>query len=108
MTIYKTEILQPLLPNSKVVKAFNMILQEVFEYSIKDLKLYNIACFITSAFLDAKSEISLLSNDLGFTSQCRLVNKKQIKWCIQSLSKDNHFFVFDLSPVFDRLRQTKT
>ncbi|SEA76625.1 NADPH-dependent F420 reductase [Psychroflexus halocasei] len=66
--ISKTEILQQQLPNSKVVKAFNTILQEVFEYSIKDLKSYNIACFIASDFLDAKSEVSDLSSDLGFTT----------------------------------------
>jgi predicted dinucleotide-binding enzyme len=67
ITISKTEILQQQLPNSKLVKAFNTILQEVFEHSIKDLKLYNIACFIASDFSDAKSEVFTLVKDLGFT-----------------------------------------
>lgn len=66
ITVSKTEILQGQLPNSKVVKAFNTILQEVFEHSVKNLKFYNIACFIASDFSDAKAEVSTLASDLGF------------------------------------------
>lgn len=67
ISVSKTEILQQQLPNSKVVKAFNTVLQEIFEHSIKDLKSYHIACFMASDFSDAKAEVSVLASDLGFT-----------------------------------------
>jgi hypothetical protein len=67
--VSKAEILQRQLPKAKVVKAFNTILQEVFEYTIKDLKAYNITCFIASDFEDAKRQVSEIAYILGFNVQ---------------------------------------
>ncbi|MBS7122641.1 MAG: NAD(P)-binding domain-containing protein [Dysgonomonas sp.] len=64
--ISKTQILQSQLPNSKVVKAFNTIMQEIFEYTLIDIKSYNISCFIASDHIDAVNIIIELANTLGF------------------------------------------
>lgn len=66
--VSKTELLQRQLPKAKVVKAFNTILQEVFEYTIIDMKALNIACFIASDFEDAKRQVSTIVNKLGFNA----------------------------------------
>lgn len=67
-TISKAEVLQSQIPNTKVVKAFNTVLQEIFEYSFLNLKELNVPCFISSDFDDAKKIVSTLVNDLGFVS----------------------------------------
>jgi hypothetical protein len=67
-TISKAEVLQSQIPNAKVVKAFNTVLQEIFEYSFLNLKELNVPCFISSDFDDAKKIVSTLVSDLGFVS----------------------------------------
>lgn len=64
--ISKTEILQLQIPKAKVVKAFNTILQEVFEYTFIDIQSLNISCFIASDHQDAIDQVIELTNDLGF------------------------------------------
>lgn len=67
-TTSKAQILQSQIPNAKVVKAFNTVLQEIFEYSFLNLKELNVPCFISSNFDDAKNIVSTLVNDLGFVA----------------------------------------
>ncbi|MBS5908247.1 MAG: NAD(P)-binding domain-containing protein [Dysgonomonas mossii] len=64
--VSKTQILQGQLPNSKIVKAFNTIMQEIFEYTLTDIKSHNISCFIASDHIDAVNTVIKLSNTLGF------------------------------------------
>ncbi|MAY88601.1 MAG: F420-dependent NADP oxidoreductase [Pseudooceanicola sp.] len=66
INISKAEILQHQLPEAMVVKAFNTIIQEVFEYTIKDIDEYTVTCFIASNFEDAIKQVSKIVYDLGF------------------------------------------
>lgn len=63
----KTQILQVQIPKAKVVKAFNTILQEIFEYTLSDIRSLNISCFVASDHQDAKDIVIELANELGFS-----------------------------------------
>ena len=62
----KSQILQKQLPNAKVVKAFNTISQEIFEYTNKNLRAYGVSCFVASDHEDASETVVNLANELGF------------------------------------------
>lgn len=64
--VSKTEILQRQIPDAMVVKAFNTIIQEIFEYTAQDLTSFNISCFLASDFPEATATVSNLVKDLGF------------------------------------------
>ncbi|MGH2415207.1 MAG: NADPH-dependent F420 reductase [Microcystaceae cyanobacterium] len=54
------------VPNTHVVKAFNTMAQEVFEFTHEVLQEYNVSCFICSNNQQAKETVMTLAEEIGF------------------------------------------
>jgi predicted dinucleotide-binding enzyme len=61
------EALQTQAPNAKVVKAFNMLAQEVFEIERAELQDKRVSVLIATDDTDARAAVEILTRDLGMT-----------------------------------------
>ncbi len=60
------EILQKQVPEARVVKSFNTMAMEVFEYCPVNIKSYQISNFVCSDNNEARSLVKQLSEEIGF------------------------------------------
>ncbi|MDT0644827.1 NAD(P)-binding domain-containing protein [Zunongwangia sp. F363] len=67
--ISRAQILQSQIPEAYIVKGFNTITQEIFEYSGRGLKELEVTCFVASDNRNAAKEVMKLAEDLGFNAE---------------------------------------
>lgn len=60
------EILQKQVPEAKVVKSFNTMAMEVFEYCPDEIKSYQVTNYICGNDVEARNVVNQLSTELGF------------------------------------------
>lgn len=59
------EKLQTWLPETKVVKCFNTMAQELFEMPVDELRAQKVSAFIASDHAEARDTVAALARDLG-------------------------------------------
>ena len=68
ITTSLAERLQAQLPDSRVVKAFNTIAQEVFELAPEPLRDHSVSVFVAGDDANAKSAVMELAEGIGFAA----------------------------------------
>jgi 8-hydroxy-5-deazaflavin:NADPH oxidoreductase len=68
ITFSLAEKLAKEVPNSRVVKAFNTMAQELFELAPEPLKDYNVSVFIAGDDKEAKETVMQLATEIGFNA----------------------------------------
>lgn len=64
-TVSLAETLQTQLPDARVVKAFNMLAQEIFEVERDELERRGVSALIATDDMQARTAVEILARDLG-------------------------------------------
>jgi hypothetical protein len=77
--VSRSEQLQQQLPDTRVVKAFNTMPQEIFEVAPETLRNYNVACLIAGDDAAARHAVAKLASDIGFEPiDCGLLRQARL------------------------------